>query len=65
MNNKLNSLAVSSGDGDNVAFVSSLSAGRDISDIYLTPMADEITDSDGEEVPGFNSNGKYLFLNYT
>lgn len=63
LNNKLNSLAVSDGEGDNVALISSISAGREISDIYLAPMADEISDSDGdgEEVHGFNINGKYLF----
>lgn len=61
LNNKLNSLEVSSGQGENVDLFSSLSAGREISDVYLAPMADEMSeDSEGEEVPGFNVNGKYL-----
>lgn len=62
LNNKLNNLAVSSGKGDDVPLISSLSAGREISDIYLAPTSDEISDdSEGEEVPGFNVNGKYYF----
>lgn len=45
---------------------SSLSAGREISDVYLAPMADEMSeDSEGEEVPGFNVNGKYIYLSVT
>ncbi|XP_025409344.1 GPN-loop GTPase 1 [Sipha flava] len=57
LNNKLNSLEVSSGQGENVDLFSSLSAGREISDVYLAPMADEMSeDSEGEEVPGFNLN---------
>lgn len=59
LNNKLNNLAVSSGEGENINLISSLSAGREISDVYLAPMADEMSDdSEGEEVPGFNVNGK-------
>lgn len=61
LNNKLNNLAVSSGEGENVNLITSLSAGREISDIYLAPMADEMSDdSEGEEVPTFNDNGKYF-----
>lgn len=61
LNSKLNSLAVSSGEGDE-ALITSLSAGREISDIYLAPTADEMSgDSEGEEVSGFNVNGT-LFL---
>lgn len=62
LNTKLNNLAVSSGEGEDVALISSLSAGRELSDIYLAPMADEMSDdSEGEEVSGFNINGKYIF----
>lgn len=61
LHTKLNNLAVSSGEGEDVALISSLSAGREISDIYLAPMADEMTDdSEGEEVSGFNINGSYI-----
>ncbi|VVC39863.1 GPN-loop GTPase,P-loop containing nucleoside triphosphate hydrolase [Cinara cedri] len=59
LNSKLNSLAVSSGEGEdiNLGIISSLSAGREISDVYLAPMANEISDdSEGEEVSGFNLN---------
>lgn len=61
LNSKLNNLAVSSGEGDNVDLLSSLSLDREISDVYLAPMADEMSDdSEGEEMPAFNVNGKYL-----
>ncbi|XP_050443136.1 GPN-loop GTPase 1 [Adelges cooleyi] len=57
LNSKLDSLAVSSGEGENVDLIMSLSAGREISDIYLAPMADELSgDSEGEEVPGIDAN---------
>lgn len=60
LNNKLNNLAVSSGKGENIDLISSLSAGREIADVYLAPMTDEMSDdSEGEEIPGFNVNGKY------
>lgn len=65
LNSKLNDLAVSSGAGEdvNVGLISSLSAGREISDIYLAPMADEMSeDSEGEEVSAFNVNGQYIFI---
>lgn len=59
LNSKLDSLAVSSGEGENVDLIMSLSAGREISDIYLAPMADELSgDSEGEEVPGIDANGQ-------
>lgn len=55
-------MAVSSGKGENIDLISSLSAGREIADVYLAPMADEMSDdSEGEEIPGLNVNGKYLF----
>lgn len=63
LNSKLSSLAVSSGEGEdvNIGMISSLSAGREISDIYLAPMANEMSsDSEGEEVAGFNLDGMYL-----
>lgn len=64
LNKKLDDLAVSSGEGELVPLFTSLSAGREISDIYLAPNADEMSgDSEGEEVPGFNVNGWYLFNN--
>ncbi|XP_015377603.1 PREDICTED: GPN-loop GTPase 1 [Diuraphis noxia] len=57
LNKKLDDLAVSSGEGELVPLFTSLSAGREISDIYLAPNADEMSgDSEGEEVPGFNVN---------
>lgn len=60
LNNKLSNLEVSSGEGENINLISSLSVGREISDVYLAQMADEMSDdSDGEEIPGFNVNGKY------
>lgn len=63
MNKKLDDLAVNSGEGKLVPLFTSLSAGREISDIYLAPNADEMSgDSEGEEVPGFNVNGLYLFI---
>lgn len=62
LNSKLNNLAVSSGSGVDMPLISSLSAGHEIADIYLTSTTDEISDdSEGEEVPRFNVNGKYLF----
>lgn len=63
LDSKLSSLAVSSGEGEdvNIGMISSLSAGREISDIYLAPMANEMSDdSEGEEVAGFNLNGMYF-----
>ncbi|XP_060877020.1 GPN-loop GTPase 1 [Metopolophium dirhodum] len=57
LNKKLDDLAVSSGEGELVPLFTSLSAGREISDIYLAPNADEMSgDSEGEEEPGFNVN---------
>lgn len=62
LNKKLDDLAVSSGKGEQVPLFTSISAGHEISDIYLAPNADEMSgDSEGEEVPGFNVNGKYSF----
>lgn len=62
LNKKLDDLAVSSGRGENVPLFTSLSTGREISDVYLAPNADEMSgDSEGEEEPGLNVNGKYLF----
>lgn len=61
LNSKLNNLAVSSGEGDNIDLLTSLSLDREISDIYIAPMADEMSDdSEGEEIPALNINGKYL-----
>lgn len=66
LNSKLNNLAVSHGEGENVSLHTDLlSAGREISDVYLAPMADEMSDdSEGDEVPALNVNGKYLPLGY-
>jgi len=62
LNKKLDDLSISSGKGELVPLLNSLSAGREISDVYLAPNADEMSgDSEGEEVPGFNINGMYLF----
>lgn len=61
LNSKLNNLAVSCGEGEDVNLHGTLSAGRQISDVYLAPMADEMSEnSEGEEVPALNLNGKYL-----
>jgi len=66
LNSKLNNLAVSHGEGENVSLHTDLlSVGRNISDIYLAPRADEMSDdSEGEELPALNVNGKYLPLGY-
>jgi len=58
LNSKLNNLAVSCGEGEHVSLhTDSLSAGRQISDVYLAPMADEMSeDSEGEEAPALNFN---------
>lgn len=63
LNNKLNNLAVSSGEGEdvNIGMISSKSVRREISDVYLAPMTNEMSDdSEGEEVAGFNLNGMYF-----
>ncbi|XP_050521075.1 GPN-loop GTPase 1 isoform X2 [Daktulosphaira vitifoliae] len=62
LNSKLDSLAVSCGRGENIDLITSLSAGREISDVYLAPMADEMSeDSEGEEVSSKDVDVNFLY----
>lgn len=59
----MNTLAVSSGEGEDFNLLGSLAPSQEISDVYLTPMSEGLSDdSEGEENPSFNVNGKYLFI---
>jgi len=64
LNSKLNNLAIKRGIGEYVCLhTDSASTNQENSDVYLAPLADEMSDdSEGEEDPALNLNGKYILL---